>query len=209
MSAIQTSLQVLEAGSSLASKLPFIAPIAGLLLQALTMRDEVRQYKEECEIVMQKLARIAKIVVNLCEKYNLSEEDLPTSLRDILDSLQRTRELDRIERVLKKCSKRKGIKGFLLRKDLLTKIKPCDVELSNVLQAFQAELLLDVRVALIIVKPGTVSDSGPVEAIPTIPEEPNGVQIFLAAMVAQRRITSNAKKPIVRLTGAILPIFFF
>jgi hypothetical protein len=51
--------------------------------------QEVKQYKEECEIVMQKLARIAKIVVNLCEKYNLSEEDLPTSLRDILDSLQR------------------------------------------------------------------------------------------------------------------------
>ena len=39
--------------------------------------------------MMQKLARIAKIVVNLCEKYNLSEEDLPTSLRDILDSLQK------------------------------------------------------------------------------------------------------------------------
>jgi hypothetical protein len=34
MSAIQTSLAVLVAGSSLASKLPFIAPIAGLLLQA-------------------------------------------------------------------------------------------------------------------------------------------------------------------------------
>ena len=107
MSAIQTSLAVLMAGSSLASKLPLIAPIAGLLLQALTMRDarvpylspnnvlmnaslqEVKQYKEECEIVMQKLARIAKIIVNLCEKYNLSEEDLPTSLRDILDSLRR------------------------------------------------------------------------------------------------------------------------
>ena len=39
MSAIQTSLAVLVAGSSLASKLPFIAPIAGLLLQALAMRD--------------------------------------------------------------------------------------------------------------------------------------------------------------------------
>ena len=39
MNAIQTSLAVLQAGSSLASKLPFIAPIAGLLLQALTMRD--------------------------------------------------------------------------------------------------------------------------------------------------------------------------
>jgi len=39
MSAIQTSLAALKEGSSLAAKLPFIAPIAGLLLQALTMRD--------------------------------------------------------------------------------------------------------------------------------------------------------------------------
>ena len=39
MGTLQTSLAVLVAGSSLASKLPFIAPIAGLLLQALTMRD--------------------------------------------------------------------------------------------------------------------------------------------------------------------------
>ena len=38
---------------------------------------------------MHKLARIAKIVVDLCEKYNLNEEDLPASLRSILDSLQR------------------------------------------------------------------------------------------------------------------------
>ena len=39
MGAIQTSLAVLQEGSSLAAKLPFIAPIAGLILQALTMRD--------------------------------------------------------------------------------------------------------------------------------------------------------------------------
>ena len=39
MNTIQTSLAVLMTGSSLASELPFIAPIAGLLLQALTMRD--------------------------------------------------------------------------------------------------------------------------------------------------------------------------
>jgi hypothetical protein len=39
MNAIQTSLAVLMTGSALASKLPFIAPIAGLLLQAFTMRD--------------------------------------------------------------------------------------------------------------------------------------------------------------------------
>jgi len=94
--------------------------------------------------------------------------------------------------VLKKCSKRKGIKAILLRKDLLTKIKQCDVELSNVLQAFQAELLLDVRVALIVVRPEAGSDSGPSEAVPTIP----GAQIFLGtkgALDALWRVTFNAK----------------
>ena len=39
MSTIQTSLVFLQEGSSLAAKLPFIAPIAGLILQALIMRD--------------------------------------------------------------------------------------------------------------------------------------------------------------------------
>ena len=39
MNTIQTTLALLKEGSSLAAKFPFIAPIAGLLLQALTMRD--------------------------------------------------------------------------------------------------------------------------------------------------------------------------
>jgi len=179
MSAIQTSLAVLQQGSALASNLPFFAPIAGLLLQALAMRDEVKQYKEECEIVMHKLARIARIIVNvgeLCENRDLKEEDLPASLRAILDSLQRTRELDRIERVLKKCSKRKGIKGILLRKDLLTKIKQCDVELSNVLQAFHAELSLDTRVELIAMRREAASISYTIEAATTISHKPNSAQ---------------------------------
>ena len=55
----------------------------------MSVSPGVKQCKEEGEIVMQKLARIARIVVDLCEKYDLSEEDLPTSLRSILDSLQR------------------------------------------------------------------------------------------------------------------------
>ncbi|KAF8269811.1 hypothetical protein EI94DRAFT_896519 [Lactarius quietus] len=201
MNAIQTSLAVLQEGSSLATNLPFIAPIASLLLQAFTMRDEVKQYKQECEIVMHKLARIAKIIVNLCEKYNLSEEDLPASLRGILVSLQRTRELDRIGRVLKKCSKRKGFKGFLLWKDLLTKIKQCDVELSNVLQAFHAELSLDTRITLIEMRREAASHSGPIEAIPTIPGEPYGTQTILGTkdlLDAFWHITTNAKELIVR-----------
>jgi len=210
MGAIHTSLAVLMAGSSLASELPFIAPIAGLLLQALTMRDEVKQYKEECEIVMQKVARIAKIIVNLCEKYDLSEEDIPSTLRDILDSLQR--ELDRIARVLKKCAKRKGIKGVLLRKDLLTRIKQCDVELSNVLQAFQAEMLLDVRVALISVRLNTTSETGPIEAISTTLDWPQADENALDAL------GPTTLKPLIRFSRAvwgldrprlITPLFFF
>ena len=39
MGTLQTSLAVLQQGSSLAAKLPFIAPIAGLIVQALAMRD--------------------------------------------------------------------------------------------------------------------------------------------------------------------------
>ncbi|KAH9036947.1 hypothetical protein EDB85DRAFT_2142737 [Lactarius pseudohatsudake] len=180
MSAIQTSLALLKEGSSLATKFPFIAPIAGLLLQALTMRDALKQYKGECEIVMGKLARIAGIIVDVCKKYNLSEEELPTTLRNILSSLQRTRELDRIERVLKKCSKRKGIKGILLRKDLLTRVKQCDVELSNVLQAFQAELGLDIRFALIVDRreARVTAVTGPIEATSPIPQNTNAAQIF-------------------------------
>ncbi|KAH9031013.1 hypothetical protein EDB85DRAFT_1389398 [Lactarius pseudohatsudake] len=139
MSAIQTSLAVLKDGSALAAELPYIAPIAGLLLQVLTMRDEVKQYREECEIVLQKSAKIARILVNVSERYDLTEEDLPTSLRAVLGPLQR--ELDRIVHVLKECSKRKGIIGIFTRKGLLTKIKQCDVELSNVLQAFQVRAL--------------------------------------------------------------------
>jgi len=52
----------------------------------------VKQYKEECKIVMRKLARIARIIVNvgeLCGDRDLSEKDLPASLRAILGSLQR------------------------------------------------------------------------------------------------------------------------
>jgi len=208
MSAIQTSLAVLQQGSSLAVKLPFIAPIAGLILQALTMRDEVKQYKEECEIVMHKLARIARIIVNvgeLCEKHQLREEDLPASLRAILDSLQRTRELDRIGRVLKKCSKRKGIKRFLLRNDLLTKIKQCDVELSNVLHAFHAELSLDTRIALIALRREAVSDSGPIETIPTIRQMLKDAQIFLGTNSTVFRCIKLNAKVLANLGPDLLP----
>ncbi|KAH8991394.1 hypothetical protein EDB86DRAFT_1599840 [Lactarius hatsudake] len=163
MSVIQTSLAVLKDGTTLAANLPYIAPIASLLLQTFTMWDEVKQYKAECEVVIRKLARVASIIVDLCGKYNLNEEDLPASLLSILGSLQR--ELDGIERMLKDCSKKRGIKGFLLRKDLLTRIRRCDGELSNVLQAFQAELALDTRFGLIVDRREIIADSGPVEVI--------------------------------------------
>ncbi|KAH9162833.1 hypothetical protein EDB89DRAFT_2234530 [Lactarius sanguifluus] len=166
MGAIQTSLAALKDGTTLAVNLPYIAPIASLLLQALTMRDEMKQNKEECRVVMRKLTRVASIIVDLCGKYDLNEENLPASLFSILGSLQR--ELDGIERVLKDFPRKRGIKGFLLRKDLLTRIKRCDGELSNVLQAFQAELALDTRLGLIVDGREIIADSGPVEAICTL-----------------------------------------
>ncbi|KAH9164627.1 hypothetical protein EDB89DRAFT_2247129 [Lactarius sanguifluus] len=144
-----------------------------IAMGAIQTSLEVKQYRRECEIVMGKLARIAGIIVDVCEKYNLSKEELPTTLQNILSSLRRTRELDRIERVLKKCSKGKGIRGMLLRKDLLTNIRQCDVELSNVLQAFQAELGLDIRFALIVQRREITTASGPIEVTPSIPKEPN------------------------------------
>ncbi|KAI0297848.1 hypothetical protein B0F90DRAFT_1926773 [Multifurca ochricompacta] len=148
--AIQLSLQVLKEGSAFASKIPYIAPIAGLLLQALTMRDEINQYKGECEEVMRKLIRIAGLVINVgesCRTHKLNEDDLPAGLHAIFKSLQS--ELDGIKQVLGECAKTRGARSLLLRKDLLGKIKKYDARLANVLEVFQAELLVDIRFAQI------------------------------------------------------------
>ncbi|KAI0290394.1 hypothetical protein B0F90DRAFT_608080 [Multifurca ochricompacta] len=89
---IETSLAALKEASSLMSKIPYISPVSGLLLQVLTMRDEIKQNKEEWGVVMRKLGRVAGLVVNVgesCQKYNLEENDLPPGLRSILWSLQK------------------------------------------------------------------------------------------------------------------------
>jgi hypothetical protein len=39
MSTIRTALAALKEGSALAARIPYISPIAGLLLQALAMQD--------------------------------------------------------------------------------------------------------------------------------------------------------------------------
>ncbi|KAH9075709.1 hypothetical protein EDB83DRAFT_2515408 [Lactarius deliciosus] len=190
--AVQMSLTALFEGTSLATKLPYISSIAGLLLHVLTMREEVKQYKEQCKILTRKLIRVASIVVNvgeLCKRHNLNEGDLPLGFRTILYS--HLRELDGIERVVTQCTKMKGVKGLLLRNNILTKIEQYDGELSNALQAFQAELSLDIRFALIaaaekrevqgepISKLDLVaSPSGGVEEIPATPSEPNAPQMI-------------------------------
>jgi hypothetical protein len=109
MSAIELSLAALKEASSFAGKIPYISPVAGLLLQALTMRDasglisfprdllsysylqqEVKQYEGEWEFVMDKVENAAGLVCNIgasCKKYNLEEKDLPASLRECFQSL--------------------------------------------------------------------------------------------------------------------------
>ncbi|KAF8272380.1 hypothetical protein EI94DRAFT_340269 [Lactarius quietus] len=147
---VQMSLLVLFEGTSLASKLPYISSIAGLLLQVLSMREEVKYYKNECKVLERKLDRVAKIVVNvgeLCSKHSLNEEDLPVGLRAILHS--HIGELDEIKRVVTQCTEIKGIKRLFLRHHLRLKIKQCDGELSVALQAFQATLSLEICFALL------------------------------------------------------------
>jgi hypothetical protein len=108
MSAIEVSLAALKEASALAGRIPFIAPVAGLLLQAITMRDasvpllsqgsfilprllqEVKQNKEEWAAVMSKLERIAGLVDQVgswCQEHNLEEKDVPRGLQAIFESL--------------------------------------------------------------------------------------------------------------------------
>ncbi|KAI0289687.1 P-loop containing nucleoside triphosphate hydrolase protein, partial [Multifurca ochricompacta] len=181
MTTIETSLAALKEASSLMAKIPYISPVAGLLLQVLTMRDEIKQNKEEWGVVMRKLGRVASLVVNVgesCQKYNLEENDLPPGLRSILRSLQN--ELNGIESLLKQSAEIGYIRKALLRKDLLRKVKQYDGELSNVLQTFQAELALDARFEQIAERRKGIpaGPSGPSNVITFIPQEPRSPQIF-------------------------------
>ena len=52
----------------------------------------MKQCKEECELVMAKLARIVEIVINVaksCKEYDLNEGDLSAGLCTNLQSLKR------------------------------------------------------------------------------------------------------------------------
>src|SRR5579863_6744618 len=107
MGAIEATLAALGEASALAARIPFISPVAGLLLQVFTMRDAsalpsrrcyflpaclqgVKQHKEEWDLVMQKLERIASLVDKvrvLCEEHNMETMDVPRSLLAIFESL--------------------------------------------------------------------------------------------------------------------------
>ncbi|KAF8257749.1 P-loop containing nucleoside triphosphate hydrolase protein [Lactarius quietus] len=151
MSAIETSLIVLKEASALTSKVPYFAPIAGIILEALKMRDEVKQLKQEWGVVMQKLAKVGSILIDVGEWYqtnDMSEDDLPSDLRNVLKSLQT--DLDGIQGVMEECAKVKGIRKILLRTDILGKVKKYDANLTDALQVFQARVALGNRLAQII-----------------------------------------------------------
>ncbi|KAI0300030.1 hypothetical protein B0F90DRAFT_1926032 [Multifurca ochricompacta] len=178
MNAIQTSLAVLKEASALASKIPYIAPIAGLLLQVLQMRDEVKQFKGDWDIVMQKVVNVASVVVDVGESarmHNLNEEDLPADLRDALRSLQS--DLRGIEGALRECADVRGIKKVILRGDMLRKVKRYDVRLSNILQVVQTRLAFRIRLAQ-IVQDRQVTHAGQGEITTAATQEPNLPQLF-------------------------------
>ncbi|KAF8261708.1 P-loop containing nucleoside triphosphate hydrolase protein [Lactarius quietus] len=149
MSAIETSLTALKEASALVSRVPYIGPIAGIILEALKMRDEVKQLKGEWGVVMQKLAKVGSILVDVGEWYQANdkkEDDLPSDLRNVLRSLQS--DLDGIQDVLEQCAKVKGVRKVLLRTDILGKVKRYDAKLAHALQVFQARVTVGTRLAL-------------------------------------------------------------
>ncbi|KAH9024868.1 hypothetical protein EDB85DRAFT_1985586 [Lactarius pseudohatsudake] len=151
MRAIETSLKALKEASTLASKAPFIGPIAGIILEALKMRGEVKQLEGEWGAVMQKLAKVGNIVVDIGEWYqanDMSEDDLPSNLRNALKSLRT--DLDGIQDVLEECAKVKGFRRVLLRSDILTKVKQYDAKLTHAFQVFHTRVTLGNRLAQIV-----------------------------------------------------------
>ncbi|KAF8268850.1 P-loop containing nucleoside triphosphate hydrolase protein [Lactarius quietus] len=197
MGVIETSLAALQTGSALVTNVPFIAPVAGLILQTLKMRGEVKQYEEEWGVVMEKLADIASIVIGVgesCQTHGLVEEDLPDGVRKILRSLHR--DLGGIEGALKQGAETNAIKRVLLRADMLQRVRKYDAKLSNILQSFQAKLLLDARLAQIVEKRKVQTVTQP-EAITSPPfwQGPTAPQIFFGrdAELAQiiHMITAN------------------
>ncbi|KAI0295408.1 hypothetical protein B0F90DRAFT_1820572 [Multifurca ochricompacta] len=136
---IETSLATLKEVSSLAGKIPYISPIAGIILQALKMRDEVKVH-------------------------DFKEDELPPSLCDILRALRE--DLDGMDDALQQCADVRGIKKVLLCTDMLRRVKQYDSKLSNVLQVFQANLTLLLLTQLIQeCKQGTPHPSEPSQTI--------------------------------------------
>ncbi|KAI9433171.1 hypothetical protein H4582DRAFT_1989346 [Lactarius indigo] len=160
MSAVQTSLDILKEASSLASKVPCIFSIAEMLLYAIQVHSEVRQFKEDWTVVVQRLLEVANIVISVgksCETHWLGEEDLP-HLEKALQPLQKS--LKTIGRMLEECADYGAIK-VLQRADIQTKVKQCDSMLSHELHIFQTKLALHIHFTQLI----QLIQSRPVNAV--------------------------------------------
>ena len=69
----------------------YLAPFPGHLGSSQTRIQEVKQLKGQWGVVMQKLAKVGNILVDVGEWYqanNKSENDLPSDLRNALKSLE-------------------------------------------------------------------------------------------------------------------------
>ncbi|KAF8268852.1 hypothetical protein EI94DRAFT_1726693 [Lactarius quietus] len=151
--------------------------LAALQVGTLQMRGN-KAVQEEWGAVMEKLADIASIVIDVgdsCQTHGLVEEDL-----QMVD-------LGGIEGALKQCAETNAIKRATAK---------YDAKLSNVLQSFQAKLLLDARLAQIVEKRKVQTVTQP-EAITSPPfwQGPTAPQIFFGrdAELAQivHMITAN------------------
>jgi len=141
MSAIKDSLASLKGDTALTERIPYLSPLAGALLQALTMQNESTLHQKKWYAVREKLRKVASLVSDVgtvCEDNDLEMDDIPDSLYALFQSLES--ELGPIEHAMKLGNKTGAIRSAFLGVYLRRKVKAYDDKLLNILQSFQATL---------------------------------------------------------------------
>ncbi|KAI0290777.1 hypothetical protein BC826DRAFT_1025131 [Russula brevipes] len=141
---MRTSLAVLTDGGALATMIPYIPAVAGLLLLLLSMQGEVKLCKTQWRVAMQRLFDLAIIVVEIgeiCRAHNLKEEDLPAHFHLIFQSVHT--ELRGVVEAFKECAETSGIMKHLLRPGMLRRIRQYESKLLHALQASQVNSMSD------------------------------------------------------------------
>jgi len=122
--------------------IPYVSPIASLLLVIINIRNEMIQYQDRSAVLTEKLEMIATFLDGLGQEFPKAR-DVPQTLRNSFQTFESL--LDRVKRELEEIKKEEMslMKRIISRKDLAQRLSQCDDKLSSLLQAFQTRLTAD------------------------------------------------------------------